>query len=334
MEKHWKGGEFQGLYPAAYARNLFIPPSIYGIGTTNPVQSIRSAFAGASGGRTTLAFVNNGFTGGAIESVINQIADVAKADGKTVQILSQEEELLTICRNSLRGASFCIAGVVFNSSPDEGDGGIWNYTLRADGSLGETIKVTQSNNDQEIYVLPLQHAIDAAIASQNTSADSAALRDVFEYPYTSESPAERNTNIRVRYMGGIISILGVAFFIGVCGILYQQVGAQATERESQMAQLIECMMPNLRRWEPQVARLLSYHIAYSLLFLPGWVVMAIILSKGVFQQTSLGVVLGKMTRPHIYQFINADCVQSCTFSPGSHSRHFPCSVHHSSNEHS
>ena len=225
--------------------------------------------------------------------MINQIADVAKADGKTVQILSQEDELLTICKNSLRGASFCIAGVVFYSSPTEGIGGMWNYTLRADGSLGETIKVTQSNNDQEIYVLPLQHAIDVAIASTDKMADQSALNNISEYPYTSESQAQRDTNIRVRYMGGIISILGVAFFIGVCGILYQQVGAQATERESQMAQLIECMMPNLRRWQPQIARLLSYHLAFSILFLPGWVVLSIILSKGVFQQTSLGIVLGK-----------------------------------------
>ncbi|MCJ1287874.1 hypothetical protein MMC26_007226 [Xylographa opegraphella] len=275
----------------SYARNLFIPPSIYGIGTPNLVQSLHKSFGEVSGDRTTLAFVNNGFTGGEIENVINQIADVAKADGKIVQILSAEDELLTICKNSLRGASFCIAGVVFHSSPTEGTGGMWNYTLRADGSLGETIKVTQSNNDQEIYVLPLQHAIDVAIASTDKRADQNALNDIYEYPYTSMSQAERNTNIRVRYMGGIISILGVAFFIGVCGILYQQVGAQATERESQMAQLIECMMPNLRRWQPQLARLLSYHLAFSILFLPGWVVLSIILNKGVFQQTSLGIVL-------------------------------------------
>ncbi|MCJ1394121.1 hypothetical protein MMC18_006999 [Xylographa bjoerkii] len=225
----------------SYARNLFIPPSIYGIGTSNLVQSLHNSLGEVSGDRTTLAFVNNGFTGGDIEKVINQIADIAKADGKTVQILSEEDELLTICKNSLRGASFCIAGVVFYSSPTEGAGGLWNYTLRADGSLGEVIKVTQSNNDQEIYVLPLQHAIDMAIASTDKSADQTALNNVYEYPYTSESQDQRNTNIRVRYMGGIISILGVAFFIGVCGILYQQVGAQATERESQMAQLIELL---------------------------------------------------------------------------------------------
>jgi hypothetical protein len=85
--------------------------------------------------------------------------------------------------------------------------------------------------------------------------------------------------------------LGVAFFIGICGILYQQVGAQAVEREIKMSQLLECMMPNKRRWEPQVARLLSYHFAFSLIFLPGWIVLAIILQRGVFTNTSLGVLL-------------------------------------------
>lgn len=276
--------------------------------------------------------MNNGFTGGDIEAVINKVANVVRAEGKQVRILTQEEELLTICRNSLQGASFCIAGVVFNSSPTEGNGGIWNYTLRADGSLGAKIQVTQTNNDQEIYALPLQHAIDAAIASSNSSTADSALRNVEEYPYTSLSQEERNTRIRVRYMGGIIQLLAVAFFIGVCGILYQQVGAQATERESQMAQLIECMMPNLRRWEPQVARLLSYHMAFSLLFVPGWIVLAIILNKGVFQRTSAGIVLGKYTLNQSNS--NADLLQCCTFLLDSLWLRFLCSGLHSSERHS
>ena len=238
-----------------------------------------------------MAFVNNGLTGGAIDTVVNQLADVATAGGKDVKILPNEEELLTTCRSSLRGASFCIAAVVFHSSPEEGEGGIWNYTLRGDTALGTVIKVHDVDNDPEIYALPLQHALDSAIVATNKTTSLSGLPDVFEYPFTSRSQDERNTNIRTRYMDGIIQILGVAFFIAICGIAYQQVGAQASERESQMAQLIECMMPNLRRWQPQVARLLSYHFAFSLIYLPGWVVIAIIFNKGVFARTSIGVLL-------------------------------------------
>ncbi|KAL9117183.1 MAG: hypothetical protein Q9187_006284, partial [Circinaria calcarea] len=240
----------------SYARNLFIPPSIYGIGEAHPIRSIGDAFSAAGGGRNILALVNNGFNGGDISNVINQIASEARAEGKDVRILDRQDDLLSTCRNSLRGASPCIAGVVFYSSPTEGPGGIWNYTLRADGALGSKIDVTSTQNDQEIYVLPLQHAIDFAIASSNSTIDQTTLRsqEVYEYPYTSETQQERADTIRVRYMSGIIQILGVAFFIGICGVTYQLTGMMASERER-------------------------------------WVIIAVILGLGVFQRTSLGVLI-------------------------------------------
>lgn len=52
-----------------------------------------------------MAFVNNGFTGGDIERVINTVADEIRAGGKAVEILPQEQDLLSSCRNSLRGYS-------------------------------------------------------------------------------------------------------------------------------------------------------------------------------------------------------------------------------------
>lgn len=235
------------------------------------MRSIEKALDIAGGGRNSLALVNNGFTGGDIENVINQVVNSARASGKDVRILNQEVELLTTCRNSLRGASNCIAGVVFHSSPTEGPGGIWNYTLRADDALGEKINVDSAGNDQEIYIIPLQHAVDAAIASANSSADHALLQDqVFEYIYTSITPKEREDKIRISFMRGVINYLAVAFFISMSGITYHLTGmmvrrftlinvhgtlmwvVQASERESRLSQLIECMMPNRRRWEPQV----------------------------------------------------------------------------------
>ena len=277
----------------SYARNLFIPPSTYGIGQSYPIRTLQNAFDAALGGRDILALVNNGFEYGDIANVINQIAATARADGKDVQVLSQEDDLLSTCKSSLKGASPCVGAVVFFSSPTEGPGGVWNYTLRADGALGSKIDVTSKSNDQEIYVLPLQHAVDFMIASTNSTVDQNTLQRqmVYEYPYTSETQQQRKDEIRVRYMNGIIQILGVAFFIGICGSTYQLTGMMASERESQMSQLIECMMPNLHRWEPQFARLSSYHVAFSLIYLPGWVVMALILGFGVFQKTSLGILI-------------------------------------------
>ena len=142
-----------------------------------------------------------------------------------MQILNKEVELLTTCRNSLRGASNCIAGVVFYSSPTEGPGGIWNYTLRADDALGEKIDVKSTGNDQEIYIIPLQHAIDAAIASMNSTADRPSIPDqVLEYVFTSLTAKEREDKIRINFMKGVIKYLAVAFFIAMSGITYHLTG--------------------------------------------------------------------------------------------------------------
>lgn len=276
----------------AYARNLFIPPAQYGIGKSVPVRSLSNALDAAGGGRNRLVLVNGGFTGGDIQTVIQDVANTVKASGKDVEVVSDENELLTLCRSTLRGTSTCYGAAVFYASPTEGPGGMWNYSLRADGGLGTKIYVTADNNDVEIYLLPLQHAIDFAIASHNSTIDQGALPNrVYEYPFTSETQQQRNDRIRVSYMGGIINILGVAFFISIVCVTYQLVGLVASERELGMTQIIEASMPNKRRWEPQLARLMATHIAFDIMFLPGWFVAALILKYGVFAKTSLGVLI-------------------------------------------
>jgi len=276
----------------SYARNLFIPPSTYGIGTDHPIRSLAEGLNAASGGRNTVAFVNNGFAGGDIDRVIEAVAQPATTAGKTVQRLTNETELLDVCRSSLRGATNCYGAIVFQSSPTEGSGGIWNYTIRADGALGEQIHVDRDTNDVEIYLLPLQRAVDYAIAGVNTTIDQAAVPStVQEYTYTSITQAQRNTNIRVNYQGAIINILGIAFLIGMVGVTYHLTGFIASERELGMSQLIEAMIPNLKRWQPQVARLLSYHLAFDMIYLPGWIIMGLVLGVGVFAKTSMAIVI-------------------------------------------
>ena len=264
---------------------------MYGIGSPAPIRPLQDALSAITS-RENVVFVNNGFSGGEIEQIITSVGNTARAAGKTVMNIDNEEDLVTVCRNSLRGASNCIAGIVFHSTPTQPEGaGKYNYTLRFDGALGASIDVNTHSNDQDLFVLPLQKAIDSAIATVNGSLPTSVLETVDEYPYTNTNQEERAVKIRVRYMSALINILGVAFFIGICGIQYQQVGAQATEREGKMAQLLEVMMPNKRRWEPQIARLASYHIAFTLLYLPGWIIMAVILQQYVFARTSVAIVI-------------------------------------------
>ncbi|KAI9772575.1 MAG: hypothetical protein M1839_002457 [Geoglossum umbratile] len=276
----------------ANARHIFVPPSRFGIAASTPVKSLDVAMAAASGGRNTLAFVNGGFEGGDIERVINRSMAVVEGKGKIVKVLKNETELVDTCRNSLRLVSVCFGAVVFHSSPTEGPGGIWNYTLRTDAALGSRFDYRKSTNDVEIYVIPLQNTVDTIIASINTTIDHSSLPSkVFEYPYTSRTQQEREDRIRSVFMNGITDYVAVAFFVGVVGVIYQLVGFVATERESGMAQLIDAMATTTHPWRPQFARFTSHHLAFDIIYLPGWVIMAAILQIGLFTKTSMGILI-------------------------------------------
>ncbi|KAI1918089.1 hypothetical protein LOZ61_000205 [Ophidiomyces ophidiicola] len=274
----------------AFARNLFIPPAQFGIGKATPIRSLPSALNAAAGGRDKLVFVNSGFTGGDIDRVIAQVATPIRSSGKNVEILSSPDQLVDTCKSSLMGTTQCIAAAVFYSSPSEGPGRKWNYTIKADGGLGRgKIRTGDTDNDAEIYVLPFQHAVDWAIASVDSSNGDPPQGQVMEYPYTSKTAEERKQTIRIRYMGAIIDILAIAFLVGIVGVTYQLTGLVAAERELGMSQLIDCMMPNTAHWKCQATRFIAAHLALDAIYAPGWIVMAIILSFGVFTRTSPGI---------------------------------------------
>lgn len=224
LQRHSFSTFFRAFFlPVAYiiflsfSRNLFVPPSNFGVG--NPLE-IRTLAEGLSYADTLapinrLVFVNNGHTGGDIDRVIDQILSTVPSDRATAR-LSTPAELLQTCRSSLRGVTECYGAVVFASSPDEGDGGFWNYTIQADGALGRIKDVTNNHNDPEIFLLPLQHAVDYAIASINSTIDESALPSkILEMSYTDLTQKERETKIRVAYQNTIISAVAVTFLVAM-----------------------------------------------------------------------------------------------------------------------
>lgn len=278
------------MFIISYAKNFFVPPSKYGIGSATPVRSLSNALAASAGNHDRVVFVNNGFTGGDIDAVISDVSAQVTAAGKKVEVVQQNTDLLTSCASSLRGATTCFGAVVFHSSPSEGTSGQWNYTLRADGAFGERIFVDQTDNDVEIYVLPLQRTIDQAIASVSGNATTSGGQ-IDEYPYTDMTTEERDDLIRRLYMGALIDILAVAYFIGICGVTYQLTGQMASERELGISQLVEAMTPSPKRWHTQAARLMANHLAFDILYIPGWIIFGCILKGLSFVHTNIGLLI-------------------------------------------
>ncbi|KAH9860369.1 hypothetical protein J1614_011700 [Plenodomus biglobosus] len=275
------------MFFITYAKNFFVPPSEFGIGNPTLIRTFPNALNAATGGRDKVIFVNNGHTGGEIEQVIGQLSDQVTNAGLQAITIQQEVDLLTTCQSSLRGASTCFGAATFHSSPSEGSGQGWNYTLRSDGALGEEIYIDQQDNDVQIYILPFQKAIDQAIAGNNGT----QLGDIDEFPYTERTQKEYDDRIRTLYMGALINIMGVALYIGVCGVTYQLTGQMADERERGISQLVEAMSPAKKAWHTQFARLMANHIAFDMIYFPGWVIMGFIVWALAFRTSNAAILV-------------------------------------------
>ncbi|KAF7554007.1 hypothetical protein G7Z17_g3206 [Cylindrodendrum hubeiense] len=280
----------------SFAKNLFVPPAVFGIGSPHAVKTLAQAFDKAHGSsRDKFVLVNNGFTGGNIETVLDELASQAKAAADFVEVVTvdTEDQLTTECRSSLRGVTTCFGAVVMRSSPDEGPGGIWNYTIRTDGALISSvgkIDVETSSNDQEIYILPVQRAVDSIIVRLNSSSDT-SLDDNMEYPFTTLTQEERRDRIRKVYQNIITSWMAVAFIATVIWVTYHLTGFIATERETGMSQLVDAMMPVSKPWMAQAARIIAHHLSFSIIYAPAWIVGSLTIRQGVFANTSIGIVL-------------------------------------------
>ncbi|KAH6605896.1 abc transporter [Trichoderma cornu-damae] len=281
----------------SFAKNLFVPPAVYGFGEVHPVKTLSQAFDDAFGsGRHKIVLIDNGFTGGFIEKVLNLLQMQIAAQGPHVTVVraSSEDSLLTECRSSLRGVTACFGAVVMRSSPNEGPGGIWNYTIRTDAEMTSSpvkINVDKSDNPEEVYLLPIQRTIDGIIAAMNNAGAVQALAGTQEMPFTNMTQKQREVKVREIFHKAIVSFMGVAFIASVIWITYHLAGHIATERETGMSQLLDAMMPVSEPWMALAARIISHHLSFSLIYAPAWIVGSIIVRYGVFAYTSLAIVL-------------------------------------------
>lgn len=267
-------------------QRLTNPNSNFGISEPRDILSLNDALSAAGEGRDTVVFVNNGFTNGDINSVIESISRSVTDAGRNATTLERDSDISYACKSSFRGNSNCFGAVVFHSSPDEGEGGFWNYTIRADPSLGLSFRHDKDNNDAETYIIPLQRAVDSAIAGRNNP-----LGDAQQFAFTSETEDERSARQRRDYQDSFINFLSVAFLIALIGVCHHMPGFMATEREKGLSQLIDAMMPARYGWERQAARLISTHYAFTTAYMVGWIVAAVICKVTIWKNTSFGIII-------------------------------------------
>ncbi|KAG5923585.1 hypothetical protein E4U42_004920 [Claviceps africana] len=279
----------------SFAKNLFVPPAKFGFSHVHPVRNLSSAFdAARASGRDKVVLVNNGYSRGDIDRVLDIVANTVTADATAkLARIDTENDLITECRSSLRGVTTCFAAIVMRSSPNEGTGGLWNYTIRTDAAFwSEPVKfnVEKSDNVQQIYILPIQRVVDSAIASLGAS-DPDPLAKTEELAFTSMTQKQRDAKVREAYHKAIVNFMAVAFMANIIWITYHLTGFMATERESGMSQLIDAMMTVRRPWMAQAARIIAHHLSFSILYAPAWIIGSVIIRYAVFPNTSTAIVL-------------------------------------------
>ncbi|KAF2672309.1 ABC transporter domain-containing protein [Microthyrium microscopicum] len=276
---------------------IYWPGAVYGIGSPVPIRSLLDGMNAAHPG--LLILVNNASSsGGDIDQVIKTVAEPIQAAGKQLIITNNAEDLHSLCRPSLSGATNCFGAAVFQSSPSEGTGGIWNYTLRGDASLGlNNLDVTKNTNDAQLYTMPLQHAIDSAISYLDSGNGTSALPSrIDDFLFTSKTEDQWKDSMRITLLQANINFASVVWVVAMIGVTFQLVTLMAKERETEMSDLIESMMPNTRRWEPQAIRLLAHHLAFDIVYLPSWIFVGIFLKAGYYKASSgaipvIGIIL-------------------------------------------
>ena len=230
----------------AYIKVWTATSGTYGVGTPSAIRSLSDALSETGSTRPKVVLINGGFADGDIAFVIDQLSATINNSDKELHLLIDSSELPTLCPSSNSGVSSCYGAVQFHSSPDHG-GTNWNYTIFADSSIGSSISVTSNNNDLQLYTLPLQHAVDSAIASTHGGAGLPST--ILQYPFTSETESEKERNDSKAWQLNVQFYLAFAFFIALCGLTYHLTGYVVQQREQGVLQLVYAMMPNHRHWE-------------------------------------------------------------------------------------
>jgi ATP-binding cassette, subfamily A (ABC1), member 3 len=296
--RHWVSTIVRALIlPIAFLvlllniKNFLDGNNTYGVGSPAPVQSLKAAIPDSR----KLVFVQTAGLGADAAIAVDTIANPLRAT-KQLVFLTDEDDLLTTCKENLRGISDCFAAVVINDSPlTVGKQHIWNYTIRADNRWnGFGFHVDRHNNDEDTVYLPLQVALENAITNSTVAPN--------EYMFTSITQETADTQHRQHYQSLIISTYSIAFLISTVSVVYHAVGMITAERESCMSELIDAMGGS------GASRVLSYVLAFDLIYLPCWIIF------GICEYPLVLSAIVVQSNPHSVLGPPLSHIQRCRFS--------------------
>ncbi|WQF86367.1 Putative AAA+ ATPase domain, ABC-2 type transporter, transmembrane domain, ABC transporter [Colletotrichum destructivum] len=275
---------------------LSSPSSKYGVGSPSPAQTLSDSIPNGA----KLFFIQSPNAGDDVSKAIRDIT-APLGNRARVELLQNERQLMEKCPTDMNGRTDCFAAVVFNDSPLSSTGdGQWNYTIRVSSSKSRsTFDVTEPSKATGNMFTPLQLAVDQAITNSTIVPDT--------YMFTRISQDQAKAIKRRASIDMILGGLGIVCFASMLSLVFHIVGMISSERESGMSQLIDVMAGGAAS-----ARVLSYVIAFDIIYFPTWVILGGIFSSLLLPTTNAGI-------PILWQVLTgwaltSGCVFGATFA--------------------
>lgn len=209
---------------------------------------------------------------------MRRIMNIALSDVPESQVmeLSNSDDIFVVCAQNLQGSSNCLGAIQWNSVDLTSEIPVYNYTLR--GNTGSAyINVQDGTTDTDIKLLPLQWAVDRAITNLTQTPQT--------LPFTSETQDWYQNQITERYMKVVRDWTAPALYLTVIGVIYHLAGVVAQERQYGITNLLDSMGAH------QIARVGANHLAFSTVYLPGWIALGLVFSFVYFKSSSPATII-------------------------------------------
>ncbi|KAJ4347964.1 uncharacterized protein N0V89_009336 [Didymosphaeria variabile] len=278
----------------SYTKEFFASPLKYGISSPHTIRSLKDGLA-ASDGRDVVGFVSNGMQGD-VSELIDALSKTINDAGKTAKRYDTTRQLTQDCvPNGVDDGPKCYGGVVFLASPDQGTNqsakGTWNYTIRGDSTGGFT-DVTQDNNNAEVYLIPLQRAVDEEIVARSRSGQDGSFSQTQTVVYTSQNQESLDDSRTSNFLALCIYAFGTLYTFTLIGIVYHMTSFVSHERELGMSGLIDAMIPGGSNIRGRLARQIATYISFAIVYFPSWIAVGVVVSELAFPKTSQGIPVG------------------------------------------
>jgi ATP-binding cassette subfamily A (ABC1) protein 3 len=158
---------------------------------------------------------------------------------------------------------------------------------------GGSADVSSDRNGHELYVLPLQLAVDSEIIARSKSNGSSGLPPTIKnVVFTDESQDVLDESRTSNFLALCIYAFGTIFTYTLTILVYHLTTFVSAERELGMSGLVDAMMSGGSSIRGRVARQISTYVSFVIVYFPSWLAVGVVISVLCFPETSRGLPVG------------------------------------------